>query len=657
MTKITSKSLFDFSTFSAPTVHPNGNEIIYVKTTIDEEDNIYISNLFHYAIDTQTTTQWTFGKDQNFAPTWSKDGNQLLFLSTRETKPQAFILEKTGGEARQLTDTETGVSDIMLSPCGNTLFFTASTLDEGAIKKEDPKHDFALVVTEMVYKADGVGFINTDMHKQVFSKNLRTNETTQLTFAKTDHSLSDISPDGTTLLYNRQLIPNDFNCFDVATFELTLATLETIHITKSSNQGAFHSAKYAPNGLHIAFVGSKKFPGTPTQTSLLFYNRETEVLSDVFEAADIYVGDCGVGDFKQKVTTPTLQWLADSSAVYFKTSHYGRIGLRSITPAGTVNIISNELEHIFDYDIDHLNHRLIAAISSPSVPNNIYSIELNTKKRTAITFENDALLAKMALGEYIEVEYKAEDGGIIHGFLVKPSNFDETKKYPLIYNIHGGPHAMHAATFFHEVQTMAAKGFAVLLLNPRGSYGYGQAHVYGVIAHYGEMDYTDLMTGLDGVLADYPFIDAEQLHVTGGSYGGYMTNWIITQTDRFKSAVTQRSITNWTSFAGVSDIGYFFTNWELEADMFDFANLWKFSPIAHVQNVKTPLLILHGEEDHRCPIEQAEQYFTALKLLGVPTRFVRFPKSSHELSRSGIPSLRIQRLTEMLNWIERETHE
>lgn len=224
----------------------------------------------------------------------------------------------------------------------------------------------------------------------------------------------------------------------------------------------------------------------------------------------------------------------------------------------------------------------------------------------------------------------------------------------MILEIHGGPATAYGNGLHHEMQVMASKGYVVLYTNPRGSHGYGHDFVNAVIGDYGGMDYEDIMAGVNYALENFTFIDHNRLFVTGGSYGGYMTNVIVTRTDRFKAAVTQRSICNWHSFYGTSDIGFYFTEWQHgHADLWDDAEkLLKLSPLHHARNVKTPILILHSEQDLRCPMEQAEQWYVALKRLGVETKLVRFPDENHELSRSGKPKHRLERLKHLIGWFD-----
>ncbi|MHC0551550.1 alpha/beta hydrolase family protein [Salinicoccus sp. CNSTN-B1] len=220
----------------------------------------------------------------------------------------------------------------------------------------------------------------------------------------------------------------------------------------------------------------------------------------------------------------------------------------------------------------------------------------------------------------------------------------------MIVNIHGGPHAFYGHSYFHEMQVLAVAGYAVLFVNPRGSHSYSQSFVDAVRGDYGGGDYKDILAGVDFITSRYKWIDADNIGVTGGSYGGFMTNWIVGHTNRFKAAVTQRSISNWISFRGVSDIGYYFTDWQIRAEFNDIDKMWHHSPIRYVDAVETPLLILHSEQDLRCPIEQGEQLYIALKYRKKPVQFVRFPEADHNLSRTGKPNLRIDRLKRIVNW-------
>ncbi|MFL6561048.1 MAG: alpha/beta hydrolase family protein, partial [Bacillus sp. (in: firmicutes)] len=310
-------------------------------------------------------------------------------------------------------------------------------------------------------------------------------------------------------------------------------------------------------------------------------------------------------------------------------------------------------QHVYGLSLHSDSQKALAAISKPDQIGDIYLLSLNGDGTIEkLTNVNEPALNELILSKPETFEFKGADGCNVQGWLMKPVNFEEGKKYPLILEIHGGPHAMYGDTFMNEFQILAGKGYVVLYVNPRGSHGYGQEFVNAVRGDYGNGDYQDIMLAVDYVVDQYDFIDETRLGVTGGSYGGFMTNWIVGHTNRFKAAVTQRSISNWISFYGVSDIGYYFSEWQIGADLSDLETLWKHSPLAYIKNVETPLLILHSEKDYRCPIEQAEQLFIALKRLGKETKFVRFPEENHELSRSGKPSLRKDRLNYIVDWFE-----
>jgi dipeptidyl aminopeptidase/acylaminoacyl peptidase len=271
----------------------------------------------------------------------------------------------------------------------------------------------------------------------------------------------------------------------------------------------------------------------------------------------------------------------------------------------------------------------------------------------AITTLNSALLSGRYIAEPERVEFAGADGWTIEGWLLKPRDFDPAKRWPLVLEIHGGPHGAYGHAFFHEFQVLAGRGYAVLYLNPRGSHAYGDAFVRACVGDWGGKDYLDLMAGVDHALG-LGWVDRDRLYVTGGSYGGFMTNWIVGHTDRFKAAAAQRSISNNISAFGTSDIGWHFWQFEMgdATPWRDEHKLVERSPLTYVEQVKTPLLILHAEKDYRCPIEQAEQFFVALKLLGKEAVFVRYQDDSHELTRGGKPRNRIDHARRIADWFD-----
>ncbi|MDQ3541575.1 MAG: S9 family peptidase, partial [Chloroflexota bacterium] len=267
---------------------------------------------------------------------------------------------------------------------------------------------------------------------------------------------------------------------------------------------------------------------------------------------------------------------------------------------------------------------------------------------------NQSLVDEVTLSPASDLLVTSADGLGIQGWLLTPAGFSEGSdaKHPLIVQIHGGPHAMYGHAMFHEMQLMAARGYAVLFTNPRGSAGYGEEFTGSTRGRWGEADMPDVIAAVDHV-SNLPWIDRDRIGITGGSYGGYLTNWIIGHDPRFKAAVTQRCVSNFHSFFGTSDIGSTFGAFEFDGVPWkDAEKLLRYSPISYVDSIMTPLLILHSEQDHRCPIEQAEQMYTALTYLERDVAFIRFPEEGHELSRSGTPSRRLARLHHLIGWFD-----
>jgi dipeptidyl aminopeptidase/acylaminoacyl peptidase len=263
------------------------------------------------------------------------------------------------------------------------------------------------------------------------------------------------------------------------------------------------------------------------------------------------------------------------------------------------------------------------------------------------------LWSKLQLAKVERMAYKAEDGMAIDGFIVKPVDFDPSKKYPMVVSIHGGPAGMYGVDWYHEFQVYAGHGWAVFFCNPRGSTGYGHKFQRAVAHEWGGKAYTDIMTGVELALKQNAWIDRDRLGVTGGSYGGFMTNWIVTQTNIFKAAVTLRSISNFVSDDGTRDGAYGHER-DFGGDIFhNFDEYWKYSPLHYVQNVKTPTLVLHSDNDFRVPIEQGEQWFRALQRYHVTSEVVFFPRENHNLTRTGEPKHLVESLNWQMYWFDR----
>lgn len=281
----------------------------------------------------------------------------------------------------------------------------------------------------------------------------------------------------------------------------------------------------------------------------------------------------------------------------------------------------------------------------------LYKLDLENNSVSKLSEFNDKVLADKYVAEIKHHQFESNNA-TLDGFVLLPKDYDEAKKYPAILDIHGGPKTIYGHTFFHEMQVWANLGYIVVFTNPHGSDSFDNEFM-DIRGKYGTIDYEDIMNFVDEMLNLYA-IDEARMGVTGGSYGGFMTNWIVGQTDRFKTAVTQRSISNWLSFYGTSDIGYNFANDQLDLEPIkDYKKAWNHSPLKYVNNVKTPLLVIHSAKDYRCPLEQGLQMFTALKANDVDTKLVIFKEESHGLSRDGKPQARIKRLEEITNWMNK----
>ncbi|MFJ7679526.1 prolyl oligopeptidase family serine peptidase [Peribacillus sp. NPDC097198] len=651
---ISAEDLFQMKSVTDPKLSPDGSMVIYVQTTIDERTEKYISNLYMYSLITTETKQWTFGNHRDTSPGWSPDGKYISFLSDRSGKKQVHIIHSIGGECRQLTHFLDGATNPIWSPCSRKLLLSTMVPENKAVlseKEEETSCKDVQRYDQIKYKWDDRGYFNHH-YSQLVLVDIVNGEFILLTENLTNSHPNAWSPDGSQIAYiSGEPRKSDLDLFtDI--YIMDVKTKISRKVTGSS--GYYRDPKWSPNGEFLSYIGhNKEFAGA-TSSKIWLYSVLDETIQCLTEGWDVEIGSSAIGDFQMGAVDPGILWTNDSQGFYFLISDYGNTGVYYGSIEGAMYPSLLEPQHVYGLTINPDSHHAIVAISTPVHPGDLFVYNLMTGDKEQISFVNDEYLQDKTIAIAEPISFRSTDDTLIHGWIMKPCEFVDNKKYPLILEIHGGPHAMYANNYVHEFQTLANEGYVVLFINPRGSVGYGQEFANANRGDYGGMDYEDLMAAVDYVLDFYSFIDAEKLGVTGGSYGGFMTNWIIGHTNRFKAAVTQRCISNWISFYGVSDIGYYFTEWEISGDVINSPEkLWEHSPLKYVANVQTPLLLLHGEKDYRCPIEQSEQFFVALKRQKKDAVLVSFPNENHEVSRSGSPKMRLRHIVEIKEWFNK----
>jgi len=634
---------------SDPQISPTGDEIAFVYTTMDYDKDEYLSDIWVFKVKTGKTTKFTSGRGKDKYPRWSQNGQNLLFISVppggeeEKKKSQLYVIPLEGGEAQKLTDIEGGVESPRWSPDGKSILFISSV-------KTDKSEEEIKVIKRIQYKFNGRGFF-PGQRKHVFSVGVRGGKHRQITKGDFDVESAEYLPNGKEVTF----ISNTDDDADLTIVKHIYNTDSrggrVTQLTK--NKHSISSLKPSPKGDVIAYIGHDFKKGLATNQNIWLLPVEGGCSKNLTADFDQDIGTKLSCDLRVSSPNPNPDWSADGKMLYFTSTFNGVASLYC------VNINGSEVKAI----IGDINHS-IEAWSIAETGTIAYTtlgttdpIELWLKANgdsKQLTNLNKRWSDKLFLCDHERFEFKSSAGHMVEGWLMRPPQFDQEKKYPMIVEIHGGPRGAYGYSLMHEFQVLASQGWVIMYINPYGSGGYYEDFQAGLPGRYGEQDYADIMESVDHVLKNYDFIDVEKLGVTGGSYGGYMTNWIVTHTDRFKAAVTQRSISNWMSFFGTSDIGWTFGKWEMGGiPWIDEEVFQAKSPIKYVKNAKTPTLIIHSEEDHRCPMEQAEQFFTALKVLNVPTEFIRFPRENHDLSRKGKPKNREQRLKHMIRWFKK----
>ncbi len=651
--------LLRLSALTSVSLSPDETKVAWTAERIDEKENKYYSNIWIKDLRNGSTRRFTHGNWSDGKVVWSPDGTQFVFQSTREKKSGVYLMSVAGGAERKVIEIEADITDLNWTPDGKHLFFAMRYRDSHFIEDEKKKTEAPVYrhITRIFYRFDGYGFLPKD-RPQIYALNIETAKLRKITSGKYDNHSPAISPDGKTLVFlsNRTKRP-DIDLLRDDLFLIPFAGGKEKKIP--TPEGPKELPKFSPDGKLILYAGHDNPNdawGVTNRHLWIVGVNGTPKAKDLLPKFDRFVMDQTIADLSDVHENAAHFWSGDGKRVYFLSSDDG------ITNAFYVPRSGGKPTRIFRGDCHlkglSMNGRgKIAAMiwADLNNPGEIVTIpaEYNGEKKVVRhTDMNPILRTEIKLGRTRKLKFKSFDGTDISGWLLTPPNFNSKRKYPAILEIHGGPRVQYGSTFFHEMQFLAASGHVVFYTNPRGGAGRGETWADAITGGWGDLDYKDCMAAADW-MEKQKFIDTKRMGVTGGSYGGYMTSWIVGHTHRFKAAVTQRSVNELSSMFGNSDIG-----WDLKEEFAGTPwsnpeNYRKCSPLTYAKNVKTPLLILHNEQDLRCNIEQAEQLFTTLKFLDKTVEFVRFPEEPHGLSRHGRPDRRMARLNWILKWFKR----
>ncbi|MGB1287833.1 MAG: prolyl oligopeptidase family serine peptidase [Aggregatilineales bacterium] len=651
-----------------PQFSPDGKWIAYVLTTPDTMEQSYKRNIYLVSAEGGNPLQLTYtNKDSN--PRWSPDGKQLAFVSGRAGKPQIYLLPTTapGGEAKILTSAKNGATTPVWSPDGSQLAYlarmnmterAAEDSDEkdappedklaGKHRKEREEHDEKerfdpRPMTRIPYRT-GTAFLD-DRFGQIYVVSVAEDASNEdkkarrLTDVDANHSPPHWTPDNKTLYTTRSVNPDgDEPWLYHHAFSIDVATGENTQITDDATK-AVYDVDPSPDGKWLV-IQQRDVKRLAKNGEFIIKSTETDETRQINRVLDRN----NYGN----------RWTDDNQLLYLVASEGDYIPYRYDPATDTSEPTLTGTYMVTGFSPDK-NGNLALSISTPMNPSELYLLAADSTL-TALTEVNKAFLDDVIVQDAHEFHFESPSGDTIQGWYILPVGYEDGEKYPLALNIHGGPRVMWGSnmrSMWHEWQLHAARGYAVFYCNPRGGDGYGEAFREVLIKNWGDVAMMDVMAGVD-TLIEKGIVDEDRMAITGGSYGGYMTTWIIGHSNRFKSAVSQRGVYNLFSFYGTSDVPFLISS-DFETEPWENPELLKeHSPISYVQEIaKTPLLLIHGENDYRVPIEQAEQMFAQVRRSGGTVAMLRYPREGHELSRTGEPAHRISRLSEMVDWFDK----
>ncbi|MEP6937813.1 MAG: S9 family peptidase [Chthoniobacterales bacterium] len=709
---ITETNLFDFVWIGDPQISPDGSRVVFVRVTVNEKKDGYNTSIWGVPTNGAEAPHQLTRAEHDSSPRWSPDGKFIVFARNGEKEgkpesPQLCMLPMAGGDSFAFTDLPKGAGDPKWSPDGKLIAFTSSTNAEDLAKQEKKKRkeeelkkaaaaapspsvsatgssakeklnagDTAAkkaeaeseresdvhVITRAVYREDNEGYLDPKRPQHLWVVQAPRNadekvQPKQLTSGVFDEGAVFWSKDGTQIYFASLHVSEPY--YELPKTEL-YAIAPTGGAARKINVFEMDAGDFSlsPDGKQIAFTAALTQPvNSYTQPDLwvvdLAPNARPRNLTGTFDF-DLGSGVFGDSAAPRAGGGNVPVWTADGRGIIEVIGKEGKtvLGRFNVSDGAETDIVGgNQAVARFRASAD--GSKLVYTSSTATRINDLFAADQTGGEPRELTHVNDTLFSQLTLAEPEEISYPSFDGKSIQAWVQKPPGFDPKKKYPLILDIHGGPHAAYGYVFEHEFQWMAAKGYVVLYPNPRGSTTYGQEFGNIIQFHYPGDDYKDLMLGVDELIK-LGYIDEKRLGVTGGSGGGLLTNWTITQTDRFAAAVAQRDIASWEAWWYSADFTLFHPTW-FKTPPFENADDFRArSPLTYIKNVKTPLMLILGENDTRTPPGSGgEEMFRALKFRKIPTVMVRFPNESHELSRSGQPWHRVERLQHIVGWFDR----
>lgn len=625
---ICSEDLLSFHFLAQPRLSPDGKSVLYRLSQARKEENDYDSSLWCCHIESGENRQITNGlRDREGR--WSPDGQTIFFLSDRNGRKgetSIYQISPTGGEASVVLTVPFSVSTF--EPLGDNAFLVQATWKEEQYNPEEADY---LKFSRIPITSNGKGYVASQQERLFLCVDgdyqPLTSEDFSVLHWKLNAARSRVVVVGSVVIKGIKSYRSS-----VLLVELASKTIDVL-----SDGSAWHcSAADWWNQELVLSITTMKKRGINESCRLHIYHEDEMI--DLMPGFDRAIGNSVNCDCRFGNASWSGSFIPDGDRLFFLCTHGGTAPLMSLRSGEAPTKFCDFVVDDFDVKVGQV---VFVGLRKQQLQE-LYVSDGTTVRQ--LTYVNEDFTSAHAISVPQNVKSSVE------GWVLMPPDHDGKASVPAILHIHGGPHTAFGTVYHHEMQCWAAQGYAVLFCNPRGSDGYGDEFA-DIRGKYGTVDYEDIMAFTDEACRQFPCIDTSRLGVTGGSYGGFMTNWIIGHTNRFKAAVTQRSICNWISFHGSSDIGYYFSTDQNSADpLSDPKKLWWHSPLRYAEAFVTPTLIIHSDQDYRCELDQGIQLFTALKLHGVDSSLCIFKEDTHELSRSGHPRSRLARMREITSW-------